>query len=212
MPTDVGRDPYLQASTSLGNRCARAVWGLAWLLLCRPSPRPLHAWRAMVLRAFGAQLGPNCHVYPGASIWAPWNLRCDDAVGIADGAVIYNPAPVHLGSHSVVSQQAYLCGASHDIDDPAFPMVSQPIHIGAYAWVCARATVCPGVTMSEGAVLALGAVATGDLQAWTVYAGMPARELRPRRRHSGPGTAQATDSEPSSPARLPLLPPGASCG
>jgi putative colanic acid biosynthesis acetyltransferase WcaF len=178
-------DPYLQASTSLGSRAGRALWGVVHLCLFRPSPRPFHAWRSMVLRAFGARLGPNCHIYPGARIWAPWNLRCADAVGIADGAVVYNPALVTLGSHSVVSQDAYLCGAGHDIDDPAFPMVSQPITIGAYAWVAARATVCPGVQVGEGAVLGLGSVATRALEPWTVYAGVPARALRPRRRSHG---------------------------
>ncbi len=184
MSTRVGRDPYLQSSTSLGNRLARACWGVVWLLLCRVSPRPLHAWRGLVLRIFGARLGPHCHVYPAASIWAPWNLSCEDAVCIADGAVVYNPRPVHLGSHAVVSQQAFLCGAGHDIDDAAFPMVCQPIHIGAYAWIGARATVCAGVTVGEGAVLGLGGVATRDLQAWTVYAGVPARALRQRRRQA----------------------------
>jgi putative colanic acid biosynthesis acetyltransferase WcaF len=187
-----GSDPYLQASTPWGNRAARALWGLVWLLLCRGTPRPMHAWRAAVLRAFGATLGPNCHVYPGASIWAPWNLHCEDAVGIASGAVIYNPAPVRLGSHCVISQDAYLCGASHDTEDPAFPMVSQPITVGAYAWICARATVCPGVEVGEGAVLALGGVATRHLQPWTVHGGVPARPLRPRAQHP-PGFVQAAD-------------------
>jgi putative colanic acid biosynthesis acetyltransferase WcaF len=133
-------------------------------------------------RAFGAKLGVNCHVYPAASIWAPWNLICEDAVGIADGAVIYNPAPIRLGSHCVISQQAYLCGATHDFDDPAFPMRSLPIRVGAYAWICARATVCAGRHVGDGAVLGLGAIATRDLEPWTVYAGNPARALRVRRR------------------------------
>lgn len=179
------RDPHLQPSLPLRNRAARALWNGVCALLFRPSPRPAHAWRALLLRAFGARLGPHCHVYPRAVIWAPWNLSCADAVGIADGAVIYNPAPVTLGSHAVVSQQAYLCGATHDIDDPAFPMVSRPIHIGARAWVAARATVCCGLTVGEGAVLALGAVATKDLAPWTVYGGVPARPLRARRRPAG---------------------------
>ncbi|MBY0468527.1 MAG: putative colanic acid biosynthesis acetyltransferase, partial [Burkholderiaceae bacterium] len=78
-------------------------------------------------------------------------------------------------------QDAYLCGATHDIDDPAFPMVSAPIVIGPYAWVCARAVVCPGVTVGEGAVLGLAGVATRDLEAWTVYGGVPARLLRARK-------------------------------
>lgn len=178
----IAADPYLQPSTSLASRAGRALWAVACALLFRPTPRPLHAWRAFVLRRFGARLGSHCHIYPGARIWAPWNLVCEDAVGIADEAVIYNPAPVTLRSHAVVSQQAYLCGAGHDIDDPAFPMVSRPIELGRYAWIGARATVCPGVRVGEGAVLALGGVATRDLVAWTVHGGVPARPLRPRRR------------------------------
>ena len=177
-------DPYLQPQTSLRNRCARALWLLVCTLLFRPSPRPLHAWRALLLRAFGATLGPDCHVYPRCSIWAPWNLRCDDGACIADGAVVYNSAPVHLGSHAIVSQEAYLCSATHDCDDPAFPMISAPIFIGPYAWICARAAVLPGVRVHEGAVLGLGSVASRDLDAWQVYAGVPAVRIRERRRHA----------------------------
>jgi putative colanic acid biosynthesis acetyltransferase WcaF len=182
LPAATAADPYLMASTTLRNRAARALWSLAHLMLVRFSPRPCHAWRAAVLRAFGATLGPNCHIYPGARIWAPWNLHCDDAVGIADGAVIYNPSPLRLGSHCVISQDAYLCCATHDLDDPAFPMVSHPMAIGAYAWICARAVVCPKVNVADGAVLGLGAIASRDLAAWTVYAGVPARALRARKR------------------------------
>jgi len=179
---EASADPYLLPSMSLRNRAARAVWGIAHLLLVRPTPRPLHAWRAFVLRLFGARLGANCRIYPAAEIWAPWNLVCEDAVAIANGAVIYNALPVHLGSHSIVSQQAYLCGSTHDLDDPAFPMISAPITLGAYAWICARAVVGPGVTVGEGAVLGLASVATRDLEPWTVYAGAPARKLRMRSR------------------------------
>lgn len=175
-------DPYLQPSMSLRNRAGRALWGLAHLLLIRWTPRPMHAWRAFVLRLFGAKLGPHCRIYPAAEIWAPWNLICEDAVAIANGAVIYNALPLHLGSHATVSQQAYLCGSTHDFDDPAFPMISSPIRLGAYAWVAARAVVCPGVTVGDGAVLGLGSIATRDLKPWTVYAGSPARELRARSR------------------------------
>ena len=64
------------------------------------------------------RLGPNCHFYPGSKVWAPWNLICADQVTAGDGVEIYNPAPVTLGSHAILSQGAYLCGATHDYDDP----------------------------------------------------------------------------------------------
>ena len=174
-------NPHQQASFSLRNRLLRVLWGAVALLLFRPSPRPLHAWRTLLLRAFGARLGRGCHIYAGARIWAPWNLVCEDGACIADGAIVYNPMTVTLGRGAVVSQQAYLCGAGHDIDDPGFPMVSRPITIGPRAWVAARATVCAGVVMGEGAVLGLGSVATRALQPWGVYAGVPARYLRQRK-------------------------------
>lgn len=175
-------DPYLRPSFSLANRSARVLWAICWLLLYRPSPRPFHAWRSLLLRLFGAKLGPNCHFYPGSRIWAPWNLSCADQVTAADGADIYNPAKITLGSHAILSQGCYLCGATHDIDDPAFPLLAYSMSIGAYAWVCARACVAPGVNLAEGAVLGLASVATRDLDAWGVYAGAPARKVKDRKR------------------------------
>lgn len=164
------------------NRLLRLVWNVAWLLLYRISPRPMHGWRTMLLRLFGAQMGPNCHFYPGSRVWAPWNLICADQVTAGDGAEIYNPAPMRLGSHAIVSQGAYLCGATHDFDDPAFPLLAYSMDVGAYAWICARACVSPGVNVGEGAVLGLASVATRDLEAWGVYAGIPATKVKERKR------------------------------
>lgn len=175
-------DPYLRPAFPVRDRIKRQIWNLCWLLLYRLSPRPFHGWRAMVLKAFGAHMGPNCHFYPGARIWAPWNLYCADQVTAGDGAEIYNPAPIQFGSHAIVSQDAYVCGATHDYDDPDFPLLAYSMHIGAYAWICARASVSPGVHVGEGAVLGLGSVATRDLEPWSVYAGVPAVKVKDRRR------------------------------
>ncbi len=180
-----GSDPYTRPAFTFGNRARRALWNLCWLLFYRPSPRPLHAWRVTLLRLFGATLGPDCHFYPASRIWAPWNLHCADHVAAADGVEIYNPSPVELASHVILSQNAYLCGATHDFNDPAFPLLAYRMRLGPYAWICARAMVAPGVNVGEGAVLGLGSVANRDLQPWTVYTGNPAQPVRERSRHPG---------------------------
>lgn len=179
---DTAADPYLRPAFSLGNRMRRIIWNICRAILYRPSPRPLHAWRSFLLRSFGAKMGPNCHFYPGSKVWAPWNLVCADQVTAGDGTEIYNPAPITFGSHVILSQDAYICGATHDYDDAGFPLLAYSMTFGAYAWVCARASVAPGVNMGEGAVLGLGSVATKDLDPWTVYAGTPAVKLKERRR------------------------------
>jgi putative colanic acid biosynthesis acetyltransferase WcaF len=174
------RDPYLVPAFPLSNRLRRAAWGFVYVIFFRTSPRPFHSWRAFLLRRFGAKLGPNVHICPRARIWAPWNLVCGNQATIADDAIVYNPERIELGSHAIVSQQAYLCGATHDYEDFRFPLIALPISVGDYAWVCARATVQPGVSVGEGAVLALGGVATQDLAPWTVYGGVPARKIKMR--------------------------------
>lgn len=107
---------------------------------------------------------------------------CEDAVGVGDEAELYNPSLLTIGSHAVISQGAYVCGATHLYNEPSFRLVSFPMRIGAYAWVCARATVSPGVNVGDGAVLALGSIATKDLEPFGVYAGMPARKVKERDR------------------------------
>lgn len=179
-----GENPYSRASFSLGNRLARLLWQCVYLLFYRFSPRPLHGWRAMLLRMFGAKLGPGCHFYPSGKVWAPWNLVCEDCCTLGSDAEIYNPSLIYLESHCVISQQAFVCGATHDYNDPEFPMISYPMRLGAYSWICARASVSPGVKVGEGAVLGLGSVAARDLAPWTVYSGVPAVEIK-RRQMSG---------------------------
>jgi len=177
-------DPFLKASYSIWNRTARVSWKFIYLLFFRFTPRPMHPWRSFILRMFGAKLGPNCHIYPKAQIWAPWNLICADQVTFADGAVIYNPQPMRFGSHAIISQEAYLCGATHDYNSPEFPLIASEMTFGAYSWICAKAIVGPGVHVGDGAVLGLGSTAVKALDPWTVYAGAPAIARKERRRFS----------------------------
>lgn len=181
-------DPTLRPAFSLSNRLRRVLWNIVYAVLYRLSPRPFHAWRAMLLRLFGAKLGPACHFYPRARVWAPWNLICEERVSVADDAELYNPSPLYMGSHCIVSQAAYICGATHEYNNPEFRLVHFPTRLGPYSWVCARATVNPGVNLGAGAILALGSVATRDLEPFGIYAGIPARKIRQRLRSAVPLT------------------------
>ena len=179
-------DPTLLPSFSFGNRCRRAAWDLCHALLYRPSPRPFHGWRVMLLRMFGATLGPACHFYPRSRVWAPWNLTCEDRVTLGNDAELYNPSSFRLGSHCIISQGAYICGATHEYNDTNFRLISMPTSIGAYAWICARAIMHPGVNAGDGAILGLGSVATRDLEPFGIYAGNPAVKVKERLRSAVP--------------------------
>jgi putative colanic acid biosynthesis acetyltransferase WcaF len=153
---------------------------MTWLLLYRPSPTVLHAWRRLLLRAFGAKVGALAHPYPRARIWAPWNLTMGPHSCLANDVDCYCVATVCLGAHVTVSQYSYLCTASHDYQDPAMPMVCAPIDIGADAWVAADVFVGPGVRIGAGAVIGARSTVIADVEPWTVVAGSPPRRLGQR--------------------------------
>jgi putative colanic acid biosynthesis acetyltransferase WcaF len=165
---------------SLGHRIGRVVWGLAYLLLFRPSPRPLHRWRNWLLRLFGARLHPKARVYPRARIWAPWNLIMDEAATIADDVDVYSAATIRIGAYATVSQYSFLCAATHDYNDITHPLVVKPIVIGWRSWIAADVFISPGVTIGEGAVVGARSSVFSDLPAWMVCAGTPAKPLRKR--------------------------------
>lgn len=136
--------------------------------------------RRALLALFGATIGAKVILKPGIRVKFPWRLTIGDNSWIGEGAWIDNLAPVTIGSNCCVSQGAYLCTGSHDWTAPGFTLITRPIILEPGAWIAAKAVVGPGVTIGRGAVLGLGSVATRDLDAWTVYAGVPAVAIKQR--------------------------------
>lgn len=179
-----GNDPYRGPSFSLGNRMLRALWGVAYLLLFRISPRPFHIWRVLILRLFGAQIGHGCHINPSVTIWAPWNLKIGNHSGIGDGVNLYCMDKIEIGDFVAISQGAVLCGGTHDYNSPNLQLVVKPISVGTHAWVCAEAFIHPGVTVPAGAVVGARSVVTKSLPLeWAVYTGNPCKQVALRKRY-----------------------------
>ncbi len=165
---------------STSNKIGRVLWAVAWLLLFRPSPRICFAWRRLLLRAFGAQIGQNARISPSVHIWAPWNLRVGAEASISHSVDCYCVDLLEIGDHATVSQYAFLCTASHDVADPHMALTHAPTSIANQAWVCAGAFVGPGIVVGEGAVVGARSVVTRDVEPWTIVGGNPASLLRRR--------------------------------
>lgn len=162
------------------NKLGRVVWQVAMVLLFRPSPWFWHAPRRGLLRLFGATVGKGVQVMPSVTIWAPWNLELGDYATVSHGVDLYAVARIVIGAHATVSQRAFLCTATHDIDHPNMPLVTRPIRIEDGAWVAAEAFIHPGVSVGVDAVVGARAVVTKDVGTRDVVAGNPARVIRQR--------------------------------
>lgn len=173
------RDPF-PSPHGWRNQAMRVLWGIAWRLLVRPSPKVLHGWRRLVLRCFGAKLGPGVHVYPTARVWAPWLLEMGPHACLGPEVDCYNVGGVRIGAFATVSQYSYLCGATHDYEQVSMPLRPGVIEIGARAWLAADVFVAAGTRVGEGAVVGARSSVYRDVPAWVVAAGNPARVMKPR--------------------------------
>lgn len=136
--------------------------------------------RTFSLRIFGAKIGKDCLFRRSAKFYAPWNFRCDDAVCIGPRVNVYNKAPVEIGRNVVVSQDVWICTASHDITSPHMNLTTKPIMIHSNVWIAAKASVLPGVCIHEGVVVGACSVVTKAATQWTVVGGNPAKVIKKR--------------------------------
>ncbi len=165
---------------SLKERLGMLAWIIVDRLLCRTTPKQLNGWRLFWLRRFGCRISGNPFVHPSSIIKIPWQLTLEDRAAIAPGVEIYNLGHVTLRERCVVSQHTYVCGGTHDLQDPQLPLLVGDIDIGREVFIGAKALILPGVVIGESAVIGAGAVVSRDMPAGMICAGNPCKPIKAR--------------------------------
>lgn len=160
----------------------RWVWELVQATFFRWSPRPLHGFRARLLKLFGAQIPApgRVVVFPTARITFPWRLALAPRSMIGPGVTVYNLGHVTLHRGANLSQNVHLCSGTHDYRRWDMPLVTKPIIIGENVWLGAEVFVGPGVTIGELSVVGARSVVMRDLPPRKICAGSPCRVLKDR--------------------------------
>jgi putative colanic acid biosynthesis acetyltransferase WcaF len=156
------------------------MWWLFEAILVRPTPQMFYSWRRFAWRLFGAKVGKKVLIRPGVRVTFPWKVSIGDYCWIGDDATLYSVAPIAIGAHSVISQEAYLCAATHDYRHVSFPLLASAVNVEPECWIAARAFIGPGVTVRRGAVVAACSTVLADVPPATIVAGTPARMIGTR--------------------------------
>jgi putative colanic acid biosynthesis acetyltransferase WcaF len=179
-------DPYLGQNCITpyprGDVIRRELWALVQATIFRWSPRPLHGFRARLLRWFGADI-PNpgqVVIFPTARVTFPWNLTLAPRSMVGPNVTLYNLGRITLARGANVSQNGHLCAGTHDYTRWSMPLVTKPIVIGENAWLGADVFVGPGVTVGELAVVGARSVVVRDLPPRMICVGHPCRPIKER--------------------------------
>ena len=100
-------------------------------------------------------------------ITAPLYADCSASITIGDQVYIGHHV-VFITTNHEIGNQIQRCGVWR----------CAPIVIGNGAWIGARATILPGVTIGAGSIVAAGAVVTKTVPPNTLVGGVPAKPIR----------------------------------
>jgi putative colanic acid biosynthesis acetyltransferase WcaF len=162
---------------------AGAVKRLLWYItnaLWINSSFPLSGIKVFLLRSFGAEIGKNVNIKPHVNIKYPWRLKVGNNVWIGERVWIDNLDAVKIADNVCVSQGAFLLCGNHNYKKDSFDLITGEIILEEGVWIGAMSTVCPGVKCCSHSVLAVGSVATSQLETFSVYQGNPAKKVRER--------------------------------
>jgi phosphonate metabolism protein (transferase hexapeptide repeat family) len=83
--------------------------------------------------------------------------------------------------HLTYRSGSYDIATGSELDEDIFDWrKSKRVKIGHDVWIGHGVTVMPGITIGNGAVIGSGAVVTKDVEAYSIWAGVPAQRIRPR--------------------------------
>ncbi len=158
----------------------RLIWYIINSLFINSYCLPVSSIKRSLLRLFGAKIGKGVVIKPKVNIKYPWKLSIGDYSWIGEKVWIDNLDHVTIGKNCCLSQEAMLLSGNHDYSNPSFDLIVKPIILNDGSWVGAKSVVCPGVTLYEHAILAVGSIATKNLEANSIYQGNPAIKIKDR--------------------------------
>lgn len=87
-------------------------------------------------------------------------------------------AKVIIGSNVDIAPEVNIWTLQHDPDSVTHEVKSKNVFINDYCWIGNRAIILPGVTLTEGTVVAAGSVVTKSTEPYSLYGGVPAKKIR----------------------------------
>jgi virginiamycin A acetyltransferase len=112
-------------------------------------------------------IGAECAINSGTVIYTGNGVRIGDAVAIAANCTF---APTN---HAIADR-------SKRIRDQGFQPSKGGIVVEDDVWIGANVVLLDGAVVRKGAVIAAGSVVRGEVEAYAIYAGAPARKIGER--------------------------------
>lgn len=123
-------------------------------------------------------------VYFGGKSDVSRDLVAERYVYVGPRCVIY--PNVKIGAFTMLANDVSIIGCDHKYNVVGLPIILagresiKETVIGEDCWIGAHAIVMCGTNIANGCIIAAGAVVTKDTEPYNIYAGVPAKKIKPR--------------------------------
>ena len=128
-----------------------------WLL-------PFSSLRIVMLRMCGVRIGHGCYV--GFNVVFDTNFT--ELISVGDRVTLSHNVAIY--THTITPVASRLAGVYQ---------TTGAVTIGQGAWVCAQSLILPGVEIGADCLIGAGSVVTQSTESGWLYAGNPARRIKP---------------------------------
>lgn len=146
----------------------------------------------VVINPEGLHLGNHVRIDPFCILSATKHIRLHDRVHIAGHCTLMGGGGIEFEPYTGASHGAIIISAADDFTGRylAGPMVAEnlrsihraPVTLRRYSMIGAAAVVLPGVTLGEGSIVGAHSYARKSIPEWTIWFGVPAKQVGKRRK------------------------------
>lgn len=155
---------------------------IGWKVSTIPS---MHLRIFLYRNVFHMDIASNVTIHYKLEIRCGYRIHIGEGTVIGDNCLLDGRQGIYLGNNVNISSNASIYTWQHDINSSEFLGTGGPVVVRDRVWLSSNTVVLPNTTIDEGAVLACGAIATKNLEKYSVYAGVPARKIAERNRNLG---------------------------
>lgn len=126
---------------------------------------------------------PAAAEFPGCKlIGDPAKLKLGKRVSLGGNVLFVLNEEIEVGDDTMIAINSVFHTSTHQYE--SHPMwefrIDRPIKVGKHVWIGAGAIILPGVIIGDYAVIAAGAVVTGNVPEGAIAGGNPAKILKYR--------------------------------
>ena len=172
---------WSQTLQKIANRLLNIMLDFELMILRWVGYIPSHAIRLIAYQLFGVKIGKGSRIHMWANFFNPYGIEIGKDTIIGDHCFLDGRAKLKIGSHVAVASQVLIYNSEHDVHSEDFHPIEEPVEISDYVFIGARVIILPGVKIGKGAVVAAGAVVTGNVKPGKIVGGVPAKVIGERK-------------------------------